>query len=322
MARVAFPLVLQSPVTGSALVGGKATITKHEVGKSLGSGPGAEIFLTEGESGKVSGHVIETDNTGRWTQGEGASPAYAQYWVPEGRYDILISGSGLKSVYITRELISTEVLTSPVLTGTPTAPTAVLYTDTAQVATTAFVQNAVTSSKSIIATEQSRENTAYGTLTTPDEVTVMLPENGLISVGYQATWKESVEKAARAALFLGSNQVSIATGSPGSEALPQAAQTRAKEAERFFPLATAGTGLASLHPLGGYAGDVTTGQILGFLGESAQEAGGSPYETVTGAGGICHIFAAAGTYKLSIRFKASSGKVTVKNRKLWASVIA
>ena len=106
MSRVAFPLVLQSPTSGSALVGAKATITKHVVGASLGSGAEAEIFLTETESSKVAGNVITTDNTGRWTQGEGASPAYAQYWIPEGTYDVLISGTGLTSVYITRELVS------------------------------------------------------------------------------------------------------------------------------------------------------------------------------------------------------------------------
>lgn len=106
MARVAFPLVLQSPVTGSALVGATATITKHVVGSSLGSGAEAEIFESETESTKVSGNKIVTDNTGRWTQGEAAAPAYAQYFLPEGRYDILISGTGLKSVYITRELVA------------------------------------------------------------------------------------------------------------------------------------------------------------------------------------------------------------------------
>lgn len=106
MARVAFPLVLQSPVTGSALVGATATITKHVVGASLGSGAEAEIFDSDTESTKVSGNKIVTDNTGRWTQGEAAIPAYAQYWLPEGTYDILISGAGLKSVYITRELVS------------------------------------------------------------------------------------------------------------------------------------------------------------------------------------------------------------------------
>jgi microcystin-dependent protein len=99
-------LVLQSPVSGSALVGAKATITKHVVGGSLGSGAAAEIFLSETEATKVSGNTITTDNTGRWTQGESASPAYAQYWLPEGTYDILIFGTGLTAVYITRELAS------------------------------------------------------------------------------------------------------------------------------------------------------------------------------------------------------------------------
>lgn len=102
--RVAIPQVLQSPVSGSALVGAKFTFTMHEVGKALGSGAAAEIFLTETEASKVAGNTIVTDNTGRLTQGEGAVPAWAQYWIPEGRYDILIAGAGLKSVYITREL--------------------------------------------------------------------------------------------------------------------------------------------------------------------------------------------------------------------------
>jgi hypothetical protein len=106
MSRVAFPLVLQSPVTGSALVGAKATITKHNVGGGLGSGEAATIYTTETESTTTGINVITTDNTGRWTQGEKASPAYAQYWIPEGRYDILISGPGLSSVYITRELVA------------------------------------------------------------------------------------------------------------------------------------------------------------------------------------------------------------------------
>jgi hypothetical protein len=110
--RVAFPLVLQSPISGSAIVGAKATITTHVVGAALGSGPAAEIFLTETEASKVAGNVITTDNTGRWTQGEGASPAYAQYWLAQGTYDILISGAGLTSVYVTRELVSASSLIS------------------------------------------------------------------------------------------------------------------------------------------------------------------------------------------------------------------
>src|SRR4051812_26149246 len=46
---------------------------------------------------------------------------------------------------------------------------------------------------SIIATEESRTNVAYGKLPTPDQVSgVVLPPNGLIVVVYQALWKSSV----------------------------------------------------------------------------------------------------------------------------------
>src|SRR3954452_24168522 len=42
--------------------------------------------------------------------------------------------------------------------------------------------------KSIIATTESRTNTAYGTLTTPDRVSsIVLPTDGLITIAYQAT---------------------------------------------------------------------------------------------------------------------------------------
>jgi surface-anchored protein len=38
-------------------------------------------------------------------------------------------------------------------------------------------------------------------------------------------------------------------------------------------------------------------------------------------GGVCWIFAAAGTYKITVQFKASSGNVKVKERNLWAWII-
>jgi hypothetical protein len=91
--RVAFPLVLQSPSTGSALVGANATITAHVVGGALGSGAAATIYTEETGAGKTASNVITTDNTGRWTQG--SSEGY-----------ILISGTGLTAVYITREMVT------------------------------------------------------------------------------------------------------------------------------------------------------------------------------------------------------------------------
>jgi hypothetical protein len=161
-----------------------------------------------------------------------------------------------------------------------------------------------------IATEQSRENTAYGVLATPDEVTVELPANGLIVVGYQATWQTSVAGAARAALFLNGVQVQIARSGNGS---PVAAETNVETAGavgHFVVLSSAGNGLVSLGAeayIGAYTGDVTTGQIL---------------SAVIQDGGPCCIFAAAGTYKVSVQFKATSGRVTAKNRKLWVKAEA
>lgn len=171
---------------------------------------------------------------------------------------------------------------------------------------------------SIIATEQSRENIAYGTLATPDEVTVVLPENGLIAVAYQATWKQSVSKAGRAAIFLGTNQLRSG-GAGSSEAFLQEAQ--AGTSKQFSVLASAGIGLVGTEQESEteYGGDVTTGQIVGGgrISTSPLEANHNVLD-----GGPCYIFAAAGTYTIGVQFKSASGKVTVKNRKLWAWVVA
>jgi hypothetical protein len=54
-----------------------------------------------------------------------------------------------------------------------------------------------------------------------------------------------------------------------------------------------------------YAGDVTTGQLVGRVGASFP------------GGGQIVVFAAAGTYVVSVQFNSSSGSVTVAGRKLW-----
>lgn len=164
--------------------------------------------------------------------------------------------------------------------------------------------------KSIIATTESRTNTAYGKLTTPDQVTgVVLPTDALIAVGFQATWQESVNDAARAAIFVGATQLKIAaenvSAAPAVQeaACGQAAATDGVVASGPGGLAGAATGSGGL----AYTGDVTTGQVLGVIPAAGTTAGGGP----------CYIFAAAGTYDISVQFKASSGSVTAKNRKLW-----
>lgn len=172
--------------------------------------------------------------------------------------------------------------------------------------------------KSIIATEESRTNTAYGTLTTPDQVTgVVLPTDGLIVVAFQAQIKSSVSSAGRAAIFLGANQLKTrASGSPALEAgVSIGADTYGQLTSCPFGLCTLPSSTAS---------DVTTGQAVGFMavGATVSFELGASYTTVSGTdslktGGVCHVFAAAGTYTISVQFAATSGSVTAKERKLW-----
>lgn len=160
--------------------------------------------------------------------------------------------------------------------------------------------------KSIIATEEGRTNTAYGTLTTPDRVqNIVLPTDGLIRVWFQAMWKESVDAAARAAIFVGSNQQTLAVANVAAPAVIEAQCMMASNT--YGPLSSSFFGLHG-GPAGtsatAYTGDVTTGQAIG-----------GTYSTTT-VGGPVDIFVAAGTYTISVQFKASSGTVTVKNRRL------
>ena len=161
-----------------------------------------------------------------------------------------------------------------------------------------------TSVKSFIATEQERNSATYGTLATPDEVTVVMPENGLIAVAYQATWKASagIGNGGRAAIFIGANQLKVVTG---AEATAPETQQAEVGGNAFASLASFGGGLAST-ATGVYTGDVTTGQAVGAAGKFL----------------FVLVQAAAGAYSISVQYKAVTGTVTAKSRKLWAWVIA
>ena len=56
---------------------------------------------------------------------------------------------------------------------------------------------------------------------------------------------------------------------------------------------------------------VTTGQLIGAQALSS----------IGTAGGPMYIFAAAGTYKISVQYKSTSGNVKVKERQLWAWLV-
>lgn len=172
---------------------------------------------------------------------------------------------------------------------------------------------------SIIAATESRTNVAFGTLGTPDQVTVTLPTNGLIQVLFQATWQESVDGAAEAAIFLGGTGVKLAQSGVAAPVSPSTVCTGAAGIDT--PLSTGPGGLmgfAGTAPTA-YTGDVTTGQVIGNASFEAASGGGGTgvASALAPMGGACFIFAAAGTYAVSIQFRSSSGSVTAKNRKLW-----
>lgn len=159
--------------------------------------------------------------------------------------------------------------------------------------------------KTNIATSESRTNVAYGTLTTPDQVTgLVLPTDGLIAVWYQATWQESVASAAKAAVFIGANQLTFANTTSASPTGQECAHTQGAFDKPLYSYPLGLRGEAPNTTV--YTGPTTTGQIVGGFNPGVLEAGGPAW-----------VFAAAGTYTVSVQFKASSGSVTAKNRKLW-----
>lgn len=160
---------------------------------------------------------------------------------------------------------------------------------------------------SAVATSQSITSTSYDYLTTHDTVTVDVASSGVISIAVAATWFESVSGAARAAIFIGSNQLK---GISGASSVPVVQETpHGNTATVFQPLYTTAGGLKGDDNTGGWA-DVSTGQIIG----SIQDAG-----STTRAAGltIVSIGAGVGSYEVSLRFKATSGTVGALNRNLW-----
>ncbi len=171
--------------------------------------------------------------------------------------------------------------------------------------------------KFIQAATGTRTNVAYGALSNgPDQVaSVILPTDGLLVIRYHAVWQESVENAARASIFIGANEVKHIDAAAVAF-YDRSAGHGADGGNHDGILGTYSGGLASGIAYTGspatYPGDITTGQVFStYLSNTASSTSdSSPLE----------VFAAAGTYTISVQFKASSGTVSVKNRKLFVEV--
>jgi hypothetical protein len=91
---------------------------------------------------------------------------------------------------------------------------------------------------SSVAGAENRVSAAYGLMATPDRVTgIVLPTNGLLVVTFQAWWNESVSAAARAAIFLGSNQLKIASNTASAPSVQEAGgdRPRLRASSRSWP---------------------------------------------------------------------------------------
>lgn len=185
--------------------------------------------------------------------------------------------------------------------------------------------------KSIIPTTETRTNVAYGLMPTPDRVQgIVLPTDGLIAVWYHALWHGGGAAASpRAAIFIGASQLrvpqdGVTTGVPGSQAgaIPD-------NVGDFANLVTTPIGLAGGTPAGSVASTVTTGQVVGAVPNLSgldllYALDGGAYTTLgdyTPSGGPCYLWAAAGTYDISVQFKSATGTITVKERKLWVRAL-
>jgi hypothetical protein len=187
--------------------------------------------------------------------------------------------------------------------------------------------------------EETRANPAYGVLSTPDQVTnVVLATNGKLRIGYSALWRESVLNAARAAIFIGANQLQIRSGNATAPKTSAAAipNIGGNTAQVTCILLSTPAGLYSHGDSGVLAPMRETnppnGQALGESpgGANAPKQPTFEFNGVTETsgfdgttysifpwGGVCEVFAAAGTYTVSVQFKASTGTVFVKERHLW-----
>jgi hypothetical protein len=171
------------------------------------------------------------------------------------------------------------------------------------------------SGKAIIATSQTLTGAGYALMPTPDRVSgLVLPTDGLIAVVYQATWnRSSTVSTPQAAIHINtSGAVAAQNTTAGGPTGLQAQTSLTGSAGVDVPLASYPGGLFGNGGTVSYTGDVTTGQIQGV----GTGVGATYY------GGPAYVFAAAGTYDISVRFNVGTTTLTVKNRKLWAWVVA
>lgn len=157
----------------------------------------------------------------------------------------------------------------------------------------------VNQASSVIATSQTRTNTAFGTLTTADTVTLTVPTTGIVEVFAFADIKESVNDTAEVGLFVDAHE---AFGVQNWHTQTSTA------AGNFLVLYSWQDGLKPLGDSLGGSGGVTLSALSSGLGCV-------PLGRIT-------VAVSAGSHTFDLRFKSTSGTVTAQNRTLIARAYA
>lgn len=144
----------------------------------------------------------------------------------------------------------------------------------------------------VVTAEEARASAEFGFLTTEDKISgVELAEDGLMLIFLRTHVKSSVSGAGHAAVFLNGTQLKTRTGASNDEGLTSGTG--------FGLIFTSAEGLTVAMPTEN--ADVATGQILGP--------------------DALAVYAAAGTYTVGVKYKASSGSVTAKERRLMVATL-
>lgn len=185
----------------------------------------------------------------------------------------------------------------------------------------------------IIAGENTRTENTYATLSVADEITgLVVPKGGLVIVDYSAIVECEKAQKARAAIFLGNNQLKISTDGAVSGGTQAAVfgggGSNVGERLTTFPgglicnAGNAGTYTPHSDPTTGLAGAVFLNEGVANIEVEGAVTTILNAGTLDGVlGGLLVVRALAeNTYTLSVRFKTSEGTLKAKERRLWAAV--
>lgn len=161
---------------------------------------------------------------------------------------------------------------------------------------------------SIIMAEGTRTSPNYGQLDNgPDQIpNLVLPAGGLIICAAQMQMKSSAASAGSAAYFLNTNQATI----QNTNSRAAIGQSVLSQGTVYNSIASGDPGLVTTNQTtADIAADVAFGQLVGVQ------------LTTRFAGGFDLFFADAGVYTLSVQWKATSGSVSARYRRLWAMAV-